>query len=176
MTRGDGQALVAEALERYERPLLRYAHRLVGDLEAARDIVQDTFLRLCRQAPETVESYLGQWLYTVCRHRAVDHLRKDGRMKTLDDIPLPAPHRGAEDRAEHHEASSQLAALLERLPARQQEVVRLKFESGLSYREISAITKASVSNVGFLLHTALKTLRAEMKKPLSQAAGEGSRS
>ena len=36
-------------LERYERPLVRYACSILGDLEAARDVVQDTFIRLCRR-------------------------------------------------------------------------------------------------------------------------------
>src|SRR6476619_351418 len=35
-------------LDRYERPLIRYAHSIVGDLESARDVVQDTFIRYVR--------------------------------------------------------------------------------------------------------------------------------
>ena len=52
---------------------------------------------------------------------------------------------------------------LSNLPANQQEVVRLKFSGGLSYREISEVTGLSVTNVGFLLHTAIKALREKMK-------------
>ena len=53
------------------------------------------------------------------------------------------------------------------LPNNQQEVVRLKFQNGMSYKEIAAVTELSVSNVGFLLHTALDTLRTRIA-----AAGE----
>jgi RNA polymerase sigma-70 factor (ECF subfamily) len=49
------------------------------------------------------------------------------------------------------------------LSENQQEVVRLKFQSGLSYREISEITDLSVTNVGFLLHTALKKIRERLE-------------
>ena len=49
--------------------------------------------------------------------------------------------------------------LLEGLPRKQQEVVRLKFQHGLSYREIAVVTGHSQGNVGFLIHTAIKTLR-----------------
>ena len=52
--------------------------------------------------------------------------------------------------------------LLERLPHNQQEVIRLKFQQGLSYKEIAAITELSASNVGYLIHTAVKKLRAEL--------------
>jgi RNA polymerase sigma-70 factor (ECF subfamily) len=45
------------------------------------------------------------------------------------------------------------------LPKNQQEVIRLKFQHGLSYKEISTVTNLSVTNVGFLIHTGLKVLR-----------------
>ena len=51
--------------------------------------------------------------------------------------------------------------LIDRLPPNQQEVVRLKFQNGFSYKEISRITTLSVTNVGFLIHTAVARLRAE---------------
>ena len=70
-------------------------------------------------------------------------------------------------RAERKDDESTLLAALRALPLRQQEVVRLKFQDGMSYREIGAVTSNSVSNVGFLLHTALKTLRARLRAPRS---------
>lgn len=62
------------------------------------------------------------------------------------------------------EAAETYAALLrmiEHLPPNQQEVVRLKFQNGFSYKEISRITELSVGNVGFLIHTAVARLRTE---------------
>lgn len=63
--------------------------------------------------------------------------------------------------AAQHDAENQILRLLDALPANQQEVVRLKFQNGLSYKEISVVTKLSVTNVGFLIHTALKTIRQQ---------------
>ena len=54
--------------------------------------------------------------------------------------------------------------LLADLPLNQREVVRLKFQNQLSYQEIAAVTSLSVGNVGFLLHTALKTLRSRLDR------------
>lgn len=145
-------------------PLVRYATRLLGDRERAEDIVQDTFVRLMAQPPAAVDGHAVEWLFTVCRHRAVDVLRKEGRMKRFEEGELervdaaePRPGRALEQ-AETHAA---LLRLIDRLPARQQEVIRLKFQNGFSYQEIARITALSVSNVGFLLHTAVAKLRAE---------------
>ena len=60
---------------------------------------------------------------------------------------------------EQEEQLADALKILSTLPANQQEVLRLKFQSDLSYQEISRITSLSVSNVGFLIHTGLKTIR-----------------
>ncbi|MGB8168823.1 MAG: sigma factor, partial [Chthoniobacteraceae bacterium] len=55
---------VQTALERYERPLLQYAMSIVGEIERARDVVQETFMRLHNQDQEAIEGHLSQWLFT----------------------------------------------------------------------------------------------------------------
>ena len=60
------------------------------------------------------------------------------------------------------ETQAAVIELIDHLPANQQEVVRLKFQNGFSYKEISRITEHSVSNVGYLIHMAVKKMRAEM--------------
>ncbi len=65
---------IKKALHRYERPLLRYAARITGNAEAARDVVQETFLRLCSAKREKVEDHLAAWLYTVARNHALNVL------------------------------------------------------------------------------------------------------
>jgi len=168
MPQPDHAQWVESALETYERPLLRYALRWCrGDLDRARDAVQDTFMRLCRQPRERVESYLAQWLFTVCRNRAIELLRKEGRMEPLSDTDLavrPAADPDPADCSERHDRLQAVAHLLAELPERQQELIRLKFQEDLSYKEISAITALSVSNVGFLLHTGIQTLRRRLRE------------
>ncbi len=51
--------------------------------------------------------------------------------------------------------------MLARLPERQQELVRLKIEHGLSYREIRRSHGLTTSNIGYLLHQSLHKLRAD---------------
>jgi RNA polymerase sigma-70 factor (ECF subfamily) len=155
---------VQTAVVEYQSPLTRYAARLVGDPDRARDIVQDTFVKLMAQPPAAVDGHLAEWLFTVCRHRALDVLRKEGRMKRFEEGEMervaaeePRPARALEA-AETQDA---LLQMIDRLPPNQQEVVRLKFQSGFSYKEISRITAHSVSHVGVLIHHAVTRLRAE---------------
>ena len=63
---------------------------------------------------------------------------------------------------DHEEQMSEVLRIMETLPLNQREVLRLKFQCDLSYKEISEVTKLSVTNVGFLMHTALKNLRKEL--------------
>jgi len=156
-----------EALDQFEGPLVRYTLTLTGDLESARDVVQDAFLRLWEQPEGSVDGHLAQWLFTVCRNRALDVQRKARRMSPLSDIALdhhPAPDPSPADAAETRDAAHQVESLLADLPLNQREVVRLKFQNQLSYQEIADITSLSVGNVGFLLHTALRTLRKRLER------------
>ena len=63
---------------------------------------------------------------------------------------------------ERKERFEEVLRFLERLPENQREVIRLKFQGDLSYKEISEVTGLSVSNVGFLIHTGIKRLRSLM--------------
>jgi len=155
---------VRAALVRFEGPLIRYAARLTGSVEAARDVVQDVFVRLCAADRAQVDGHLAAWLYTVCRNRALDVARKERRMVPLNEAVANQEARGhsASVLAERSDTHSAVLAIVDTLPEQQQEVVRLKFQDALSYKEISEATGLSVSNVGFLLHTAIKTIRRQV--------------
>jgi RNA polymerase sigma factor (sigma-70 family) len=156
---------VPSVMADYEKPLTRYAAHITGDMEHAREVVQDTFLKLCRQKPAQIRSHLAQWLYTVCRNRALDVLRKERRMTGISDTQLQLQvHSGPEvsSAMEKEEQLTGVLSILSTLPANQQEVIRLKFQGDLSYQEISQVTSLSVSNVGFLIHTGLKTIREKV--------------
>ena len=183
-------------LDRYERPLIRYAQSIVGDLESARDVVQDTFIRYVRltagaeaaddamhsdsEIPENSDGptqvapapldpsdakHVEAWLFTVTRNRALDYVRKHSRIIAM---PLPeerqSEDRGPDEALASRDAAEWLIKLLDALTPNQREVIRLKFQSDLSYQEISDITGLSVTNVGFLLHVGLKKLRSILRE------------
>ena len=155
-------------VDRYERPLVAYALRYVHDLDTARDVVQDVFVTLHGEAlkdREGMEVRLAPWLFTVCRNRCIDHQRSHDVSRKADAMDLAMqPSSAAPPSAaiEQAEISSQVLNALSLLPARQQEVLRLKFQQGLSYADIAAVTTLSVANVGFLLSTGLAALRQHL--------------
>jgi RNA polymerase sigma-70 factor (ECF subfamily) len=164
-TQPDHGQWVRAAVERFERPLTLYAARLLGDADAARDVVQETFLRLCGQDRAAIDPRLAEWLFTVCRNRALDVLRKESRMTRLSEEQAHhclSTDPGPADVAERRELVRRVLGLLDGLPNNQREVIRLKFQNGFSYQEISRISGHSVSNVGFLIHTGMKTLRSRL--------------
>ena len=160
---------ILHALERYETSLLRYGARLLGDRERAKDVVQETFLELCKLKREDEIEALAPWLFRVCRNRALDIRRKDRRVQPLSETQsqaMESPQPSPQDVLEHSQGASSLLGHVKKLPESQQEVVFLRFHAGLSYKEIAKVTGHSVSNVGVLIHTAIRSIRQTMlKKP-----------
>ncbi len=153
---------LAALMQRFEGPLRQYAARILGDQERARDVVQETFLELERSDRRETDSHPVKWLFTVCRNRALNVCRKERRLLFLEDNVVedraaadPSPSAQLEKR----EASEFLQRIIATLPLRQQEILQLKFQGGLSYAEIAEVTRLSVSNVGVIIHNALRRLR-----------------
>ena len=160
----DQQHWVRSLVDKHQAPLIRYARSILLDEHLARDVVQDTFLKLCQQSPDDLAGHEAAWLFRVCHNQAINHQRKDRRMTTSSETVQAISNSDADQsdpsgRITAAEDEYRLAELIDDLPENQQKVIRLKFHSGLKYREISAATGLSEGNVGFLLHTALQTLR-----------------
>jgi RNA polymerase sigma-70 factor (ECF subfamily) len=160
---------VLDALGQYEGRLLRYAQRLTGDLDQARDVVQFVFLRLCDESPAAIEKRLAQWLYTVCRNRALDILRTKGRVgwaspTAIDEAGGHSPPYSREadpsEAVEQADLHACLRMLVERLPPSQREAIDLWAE-GFSYLEISRILDRHEGHVRVLVHRGLKAVRED---------------
>ena len=170
---------VLVALDEFELPLVRYAARLLGDVEAARDVVQHVFLRLCDRQPAEIDGRLAAWLYTVCRNRAMDVLRAGSRQSSLEDSAGRGAGRVAgrevdpADSAEQNELAGRLRQLVARLPSSQCEAVGL-WADGFSYREIAGILDRQEGHVRVLVHRGLKSLREQplVRDLVAESAGQ----
>jgi RNA polymerase sigma-70 factor (ECF subfamily) len=161
-SRESSEDWLLETLERFEKPLLKYTLAICGNRELARDIVQEAFLRLAMDAQTERPRNLSAWLFTVCRNKLVDVRRKQFRLVPLKQEHLenpeelaPAPSAGIQAREE----TALLLEMVEGLAERERELIRLKFQAGLSYREIAEVTGLTEGHIGYLLHHAVKTLR-----------------
>ena len=163
----DGHGWILAAVDAYELPLVRYARRLLGDVDLAADAVQHAFVQLCGQSRDTAGEKPAAWLFRVCRNRALDHLRRAGREQQLVEaagehgagvIEQPAAADPAADPAIAVE-QRELAARLRDLPAPQREAIDLWCE-GFTAKEIAGITGRTEGNVRVLTHRGLTALRS----------------
>jgi len=171
-----GPETIEELFAALESPLLSYALRFTGELAPAEDVVQEAFMKLHVEFDQVQQPQ--RWLYRTVRNLALNQRRDASRTVSID-----APFaRGAvagerESVADQADPSSfpdeQIIRLegiglvrlgLETLDERSRDLVRLKFNDELSYKEIAARTGLTAGNVGFILHHALKTIAAELAK------------
>ncbi len=147
-----------------ERMLIRFAMRYLNDHASACDAVQDAYIRYIRflqgPPPGTVENP-GAWLFRTTRNLCLDVLKsaRVRRSAALEESADPQTVSGPDVISERREDAALLRSLFALLEERERSIVILKMDHGKSYREIAEILSLTESNVGFLLHGALKKLR-----------------
>jgi RNA polymerase sigma-70 factor (ECF subfamily) len=155
-----------------ESPLLSYALRLAGERALAEDTVQEAFMKLHAQFAEVREP--RRWLYRTVHNLALNHRRQERKIVPLQPVaaqdesaPTPDatdPDPLPDEQIIRWEGIGLVRLSLGALDERSREVVRLKFDEDLSYKEISERTGLTTGHVGYLLHHALKTVAAELTK------------
>ena len=164
------EAIVAE----HETALLRYAARIVNNPTIAEDVVQSVFIKLFQAwKPGTrPSSKLKGWLFRVTHNEAVDHIRRESRLRVLHDKQAEERSSDCPDGkncpASENDRKQLVLEHLRSLHPREQQVVLLRLEEGLSYREISDITGRSEGNVGNILHHAVKKLGERIKRTTNE--------
>lgn len=158
----DHRRWVIEVLHQYERRLLRYATRLLGgDEDAAQDIVQHAFLKLCEQDRQKIGSRIAPWLYLVCRNKVLDQMRKQKRVEpTGDERERSIEGREADPstNAEKQDFVVLIQKLVGQLPDNQREVIDL-WSHGLQYSEIASVIDKNESTVRVQVHRAIQKLK-----------------
>ncbi len=165
-------------VRRYRRPVFNFCLRIVGQRERAEDLVQDTFLKMAKNASAFRErAKLKTWMYTIARNLCIDELRKmrhrsaasldqpgvSAASADQDCVPLgdriagsgPGPDRAA-DAAR---LKPLLVAALAALPEEQREVFVLREYAGVPFKEIAEITGTPVNTVKSRMRYALEGLR-----------------
>jgi len=151
-----------EALYRCNRDdVYAYAVTLLGDRAAAEDVTAAAFERAYRRH-RTFDRRRGEeraWLFGIARNAALDELRRRRRLASLvadpEDPMVGEPQDGVEVALRRAAVRSALAAL----PARERELVALKFHAGLSNVELARVLGVSESNAGTLLYRTMEKLR-----------------
>ena len=165
---------IEELFSALESPLLCYALRLLGERELAEDTVQEAFMKLHAQFAEVREP--RRWLYRAVHNLALNHRRRARKIVSLEPAsasppgePVSAPDTAdpeplPDEQIIRWEGIGLVRLSLVALDERSREVVCLKFNEELSYRQISERTGLTTGHVGYLLHHALKTIAVELAR------------
>ncbi len=152
-----------EALRRYQRPVLNFAYRLLGNATEAEDVAQDVFVRVQQHWDDyNPRQKFSTWLFAITRNACLDRLRARKRHPEVPLETAPEPivsHR----EVELNETGQLIAAAVAELPEDQRTALVLAEYHGMSYAEIAGIMKCSEKSVESRLYRAKQTLREKLR-------------
>ena len=131
------------SVEEYSDSVYRFIRTNLKDEERANDIVQDSYEKLWRNVTDIEYPVVKSWLFTTAYHTMIDIIRKESRMKTIedqDDYDLVSESL-------YSDLNEILHLALERLPENQKSLVLLRDYEGYSYKEIGEITGLTEAQV-----------------------------
>jgi RNA polymerase sigma-70 factor, ECF subfamily len=142
--------------------LFRYFLRAVGQIETARDLTQDVFLRVSRTAvPQAPDGEVRAWLFRIARNLALDHYRKHGRQ------PTPASLMHEESRPPSQEVDAAVKEALDALPDLDRDVFLMREMAGLGYDEIGRVCDLTPDAVRSRIHRTRLQLRSRLATPIA---------
>lgn len=152
--------------ERHHLSVLNIAYRLLGNRDAAEDIAQEVFVKLYA-SPRSYRptAKFTTWLYRITYNACIDEMRRskntarlseEGGKSTSDTGISP------ESASELNELALAVQSAITSLPEKQRAAVVLQRYENLSYQEIAAVLKTSVSSVESLLFRARESLKAKL--------------
>jgi RNA polymerase sigma-70 factor (ECF subfamily) len=177
---GDMQAM-EELFNRFQKPLFNFFYRMVGRRETAEDLVQETFLKLCRfgKSFRGSDAKFTTWLYSVAGNQCRDYLRHSSRRPEtalsdleqgdneqnleLDDISPTTNNSPVEDNLLRLEIRSTIKSAIDSLPEKERLAIILREYQGLEYKEIAEVLNCPLGSVKVLIFRARQRLKQELK-------------
>ncbi len=161
MQKGDLRAF-DELFERHRRSLFAYVRQMVWDQQQAEDIVQESFVKMV-EARGKLDPEFGVrgWLFRVARNRAVDYLRQRRRLTAAAGLPEPVDAAGKTPAGELVQREDRVAVrqALRELPAKERDVLELRYYGGLTFQEIADVLEQPLGTVLWRARKTLKDLR-----------------
>jgi RNA polymerase sigma-70 factor (ECF subfamily) len=164
----DDKAL-EELYDRYSRLIFSVLLRITGQAELAEELLQETFLRLWRNAESYHETRgeLRPWLLTVARNLAFDHRRTKVEQQRqrefhLEIVPALSGGPPTEELYARRERVRQVREVIGTLPSSQQRALHLAYFEGMSQSEIARAMDEPLGTVKTWVRTALHQLREQL--------------
>lgn len=168
-----------ELVSRYQRPLLGFVYRMVRDMAAGEEIIQEAFLRVYQHRERyRPQARFSTWLYRIANHLALNYLRdhrRDRMAKSLDEPTEDGELQFELADGRPNVEQGMLAAGVEAtrrarvqdaiggLPGRQRAAVIMHKYQGLDYEEIAGALELSASATKSLLFRAYESLRRDLQ-------------
>jgi len=154
----------------HETALLRYATRILNNPIAAEDVVQNVFVKLFQgwEKGTHPSDRLRSWLYRVTHNEAVDHIRRESRLSILHQKQAAEGSSDCPDGVHCGESDADRRAMVlehvRKLHPTEQQVLLLRMEEGLSYKQIADVTGRTEGNVGNILHNAVLKISKKVSR------------
>jgi RNA polymerase sigma-70 factor (ECF subfamily) len=187
--RGDEQGF-HRLFDRYKGPLVHYLFRFTGDRAVAEELMQETFLRLCRGAPRyEPRTAFRTWLYQIATNVGRNEVRRreySVRKEPLNEVGpqnlagtgdgTVQPDSGSpESMAQAKQTEEIVQMALSRMPEKQRVALLLSRHHGLSYQEIADTMGLRVGAVKSLIHRATESMRKHLTSQLQELPPEEER-
>lgn len=154
--RGGDLNAYGSLIDRYQQRLVAAAHHLLGDLDTARDAVQETFIEAFRHLEQLRDvAHLRAWLYGILRHRVHAHLAKRRHTVSWDEEMASEWYAPEAD-----DVRVDLPALLAHLPVADREALAARYLLDLSYDEVARVLDTTPKNARVRVCRAKERLRA----------------
>ncbi len=164
---GDHSALV-EIIKDYKDGLILYLTSIVGNIQTAEELAEDTFVLIGTKKPKDKgKSSFKTWLYTIGRNVAIDYLRKHSKHIeiSIDDnnVNLISDEDVVESEYVKKEQKIIVHKALRKLSPEYQQVLWLIYFEELSNKEAAKVMKKSVRSIESLLYRARKSLKLQLE-------------
>jgi len=156
-----------EIFARYETRLIAYATRYVGSPDSAKDVCQEIFLKLISKPPRIlICDSLAPWLFRVTRNLAIDKRRRCKFEIHEEDADMPEPRTEGDPLASLARKSDMemVRSLVESLPMDLRDVVELRIDGGVSFKNIAVILDIPQGTALWRMHRAVQVLRQEWRR------------
>lgn len=174
---GDEKAL-SVLIERHQSDLFSFIYYKLMDEDLANDIFQDTFMKIIvtlKDGRYNEEGKFILWAKRIAHNLIIDHYRLKTKYNKISETSydndefsifdlISSQEENIEERLISNQIQDDLMKMLKFLPANQQEVIKLRFFDGLSFREIADQTDTSINTTLGRVRYALINLRKIMEE------------
>jgi len=154
-------------VQRWERDVLSFLIHMLGSVEEAEDLAQDTFVQVFRKAGSYhAVGMFKSWLFRIAGNLARSRLRRRKILRWVRFDPVvhdtEGAGRGPLQELELSQREDAVREAMARLPERQREALVLHRYQGMRYKEVAEVMKTTVPGVESLIQRAMTVLRGDL--------------